>query len=195
MLHVSPGEGQAGSGAAERMGARQLHAHPPGPTVPARRGGPGGAPRRGVLRPAAPPKGIDPAGSKVSKCSGRRYRGSRVRRVEGSKLETLRSGSKTRIETDSMGEIAVPADRYWGAQTERSLHHFSIGREQFPRPMIRALGVLKKAAALDQRRVGPAAEGSGRSDRRGSRRSHRRQARRSLSRSSSGRPAAARRRT
>ena len=55
---------------------------------------------------------------------------------------------KTRIETDSMGEIAVAADRYWGAQTERSLHHFSIGREHFPRPMIRALGILKKAAAL-----------------------------------------------
>src|SRR6186997_1544223 len=47
-----------------------------------------------------------------------------------------------------MGEIAVAADRYWGAQTERSLHHFNIGREHFPRPMIRALGVLKKAAAL-----------------------------------------------
>src|SRR6188508_39412 len=47
-----------------------------------------------------------------------------------------------------MGDIAVPADRYWGAQTERSLHHFNIGREHFPRPMIRALGVLKKAAAL-----------------------------------------------
>ena len=47
-----------------------------------------------------------------------------------------------------MGEIAVAADRYWGAQTERSLHHFSIGREHFPRPMIRALGLLKKAAAL-----------------------------------------------
>src|SRR5215210_4847454 len=47
-----------------------------------------------------------------------------------------------------MGEIAVQADRYWGAQTERSLHHFSIGREHFPRPMIRALGILKKAAAL-----------------------------------------------
>jgi fumarate hydratase, class II len=56
--------------------------------------------------------------------------------------------SKTRTETDSMGEIAVAADRYWGAQTERSLHHFSIGREHFPRPMIRALGLLKKAAAL-----------------------------------------------
>ncbi|MFO7302086.1 MAG: class II fumarate hydratase [Acidobacteriota bacterium] len=56
--------------------------------------------------------------------------------------------SSYRIETDSMGEIQVPADRYWGAQTQRSLHHFSIGREHFPRPMIRALGILKKAAAL-----------------------------------------------
>jgi fumarate hydratase class II len=53
----------------------------------------------------------------------------------------------TRRETDSMGEIAVASDRYWGAQTERSLHHFNIGAEHFPRPMIRALGVLKKAAA------------------------------------------------
>jgi fumarate hydratase class II len=47
-----------------------------------------------------------------------------------------------------MGEIAVRADRYWGAQTERSLHHFSIGTEHFPRPLIRAFGTLKKAAAL-----------------------------------------------
>ena len=62
--------------------------------------------------------------------------------------------SKTRIETDSMGEIAVAADRYWGAQTERSLHHFSIGREHFPRPMIRALGILKKAAALTNGELG-----------------------------------------
>jgi fumarate hydratase class II len=53
----------------------------------------------------------------------------------------------TRIETDSMGEIPVLTDRYWGAQTERSLHHFHIGHEHFTRPLIRALGVLKKAAA------------------------------------------------
>jgi len=53
----------------------------------------------------------------------------------------------TRIETDSMGEIPVASDRYWGAQTERSLHHFNIGREHFTRPLIRAFGVLKKAAA------------------------------------------------
>jgi len=62
--------------------------------------------------------------------------------------------STTRIETDSMGEIAVPTDRYWGAQTQRSLHHFSIGREHFPRSLIRALGVLKKAAALTNGELG-----------------------------------------
>ena len=46
-----------------------------------------------------------------------------------------------------MGAIEVPADRYWGAQTERSLHHFNIGDDRMPREMIRALGILKKAAA------------------------------------------------
>jgi len=61
---------------------------------------------------------------------------------------------KTRTETDSMGEIDVPAGRYWGAQTERSLHHFSIGREHFTRPLIRAFGLLKKAAALTNRDLG-----------------------------------------
>src|SRR5690606_35780300 len=60
----------------------------------------------------------------------------------------------SRIETDSMGTIEVPGDRYWGAQTQRSLHHFSIGREHFPRPMIRALGILKKAAALTNGALG-----------------------------------------
>ncbi len=56
--------------------------------------------------------------------------------------------TNTRIETDSMGEIAVESDKYWGAQTERSLHHFNIGFDTMPREMIRALGILKKAAAL-----------------------------------------------
>lgn len=55
---------------------------------------------------------------------------------------------QTRTETDSMGAIEVPADRYWGAQTQRSLHHFNIGDDKMPREMIRALGILKKAAAL-----------------------------------------------
>lgn len=59
-----------------------------------------------------------------------------------------------RVETDSMGEISVRDDRYWGAQTERSLLHFSIGQDKFPRPMIRALGILKKAAALANGELG-----------------------------------------
>jgi fumarate hydratase class II len=53
-----------------------------------------------------------------------------------------------RVESDSMGQIDVRADRYWGAQTERSLHHFNIGFDVMPREMVRALGLLKKAAAL-----------------------------------------------
>src|ERR1035441_948687 len=53
----------------------------------------------------------------------------------------------SRTETDSMGPIEVPADRYWGAQTARSLVHFSIGDDIMPRSMIRALGILKDAAA------------------------------------------------
>jgi fumarate hydratase class II len=53
-----------------------------------------------------------------------------------------------RSETDSMGAIEVAADRYWGAQTERSLLHFNIGDDKMPREMIRALGILKKAAAI-----------------------------------------------
>src|SRR5690242_14253853 len=56
----------------------------------------------------------------------------------------------TRTETDSMGAVQVAADRYWGAQTERSLHHFSIGgpSERMPVEVVRAFGVLKKACAL-----------------------------------------------
>jgi fumarate hydratase, class II len=59
-----------------------------------------------------------------------------------------------RIETDSMGEIEVPNDKYWGAQTQRSLHHFNIGDDRMPREMIRALGILKKAAALVNEELG-----------------------------------------
>ena len=53
----------------------------------------------------------------------------------------------TRIETDTMGEVAVPADRLWGAQTQRSLENFRIGGERLPLPMIRALAVVKRSAA------------------------------------------------
>ena len=54
---------------------------------------------------------------------------------------------ETRTESDSMGTIEVPADRYWGAQTARSLHHFPIGDDRMPEPLIRAIGVLKEASA------------------------------------------------
>ncbi len=54
---------------------------------------------------------------------------------------------KPRIETDSFGEIEVPADKYWGAQTQRSLQNFKIGAERMPRAMIRALGIVKRCAA------------------------------------------------
>jgi fumarate hydratase class II len=62
--------------------------------------------------------------------------------------------SKTRIESDSMGEIAVPADTYWGAQTERSLHHFNIGKDIMPPEVTHAFGILKKAAALTNFELG-----------------------------------------
>ncbi len=58
------------------------------------------------------------------------------------------NSKKARIETDSMGEIEVAADAYWGAQTQRSLKHFNIGFDVMPREVIRALGILKKAAAI-----------------------------------------------
>ena len=62
--------------------------------------------------------------------------------------EVTQTDKKTRIETDSMGAIEVESNKYWGAQTQRSLHHFNIGFDVMPREMIRALGILKKAAAI-----------------------------------------------
>jgi fumarate hydratase class II len=59
-----------------------------------------------------------------------------------------------RRESDSMGSIEVPADRYWGAQTQRSLENFRIGGHRFPPAVIRAFGVVKKAAALANRELG-----------------------------------------
>lgn len=59
-----------------------------------------------------------------------------------------------RIEHDSMGEVRVPADRYWGAQTQRSLENFKIGTEKIPMEIIRAFGTLKKAAAIANHRLG-----------------------------------------
>jgi fumarate hydratase class II len=60
----------------------------------------------------------------------------------------------TRIEEDSLGRVEVPADRYWGAQTARSLANFNIGDERMPRELIRALGVLKQAAAKSNAELG-----------------------------------------
>lgn len=61
---------------------------------------------------------------------------------------------QTRIESDSMGKIDVPANVYWGAQTERSLHHFAIGDDKKAKELIRAFGILKKAAALTNYELG-----------------------------------------
>src|SRR6266699_437040 len=70
--------------------------------------------------------------------------------------------NSTRTETDSFGPIDVPADRYWGAQTERSRQNFRIGHDRMPMPIVRALAIVKLAAAetnrelglIDQRRAG-----------------------------------------
>jgi fumarate hydratase, class II len=74
----------------------------------------------------------------------RRYRGTEQNAMEGQMIATK---TGTRIERDSLGEVAVPADKLWGAQTQRSLEHFSIGKDLIPREMIDAYAILKKAAA------------------------------------------------
>ncbi|MBQ8964718.1 MAG: class II fumarate hydratase [Clostridia bacterium] len=62
---------------------------------------------------------------------------------------------KYRVERDSMGEMQVPADRYWGAQTQRSLQNFKIGGDVMPREITHAFGILKKAAAIANHRIQP----------------------------------------
>jgi fumarate hydratase, class II len=64
------------------------------------------------------------------------------------------NSDRVRIESDSMGKIEVPAEHYWGAQTQRSLIHFAIGHETMPRSVIRAIGILKKAAAEVNHQLG-----------------------------------------
>ena len=75
---------------------------------------------------------------------------SQSKKAKGQDDETM----EMRVEKDSMGEIEVPSDRYWGAQTARSLVHFDVGTDVMPREMVRALGVLKKAAALVNEELG-----------------------------------------
>jgi fumarate hydratase class II len=67
---------------------------------------------------------------------------------------SLEQPIRTRIESDSMGKIEVPADVYWGAQTQRSLLHFDIGRDTMPPELIHAFGLLKKACALVNQDLG-----------------------------------------
>ena len=72
----------------------------------------------------------------------------------------------TRLEHDALGDVQVPADRLWGAQTQRSLEYFAIGvdRFRFTRPVIRALGLVKKGAARANHELGRALVALGRSD-------------------------------
>jgi fumarate hydratase class II len=74
-------------------------------------------------------------------------------KTASSKARPAAHGAK-RVETDSMGAIEVASDRYWGAQTERSLEHFAIGFDRMPRSVVRAFGILKKAAAEVNRDLG-----------------------------------------
>jgi fumarate hydratase class II len=67
---------------------------------------------------------------------------------------TTSPSNSTRMESDSFGPIEVPADRYWGAQTERSRQNFRIGQDRMPMPIIRALGIVKLAAAETNRELG-----------------------------------------
>ena len=62
--------------------------------------------------------------------------------------------TEMRIESDTMGQIEVPADRYWGAQTQRSLENFKIGGERMPRPILRAMGIIKHASASANQQLG-----------------------------------------
>jgi len=66
----------------------------------------------------------------------------------------MAKAAKTRTESDSIGKIKVPADMYWGAQTQRSLHNFKIGGERLPAPLVRGLGIVKLAAARVNARQG-----------------------------------------
>ncbi|MFB3813315.1 MAG: class II fumarate hydratase [Terriglobales bacterium] len=69
-------------------------------------------------------------------------------------MATTAEKPSTRIESDSMGKIEVPSNVYWGAQTQRSLLHFNIGRDTMPPELVRAFGILKKAAALVNQDLG-----------------------------------------
>ena len=86
----------------------------------------------------------------ISKMIENSLSGKEVFRTESVKSEPTKpkiTSGKVRLEKDTMGEIDVPADRYYGAQTARSLVNFDIGQDKMPRSLIRAFGILKQAAA------------------------------------------------
>src|SRR5262247_2165431 len=68
--------------------------------------------------------------------------------------KTRNKSARTRIESDAFGPLKISADRLWGAQTQRSLHNFRIGSERMPIEIVRALGVIKRAAAEVNRALG-----------------------------------------
>jgi fumarate hydratase, class II len=86
--------------------------------------------------------------------TGARGRTQNDRQNSASSVVQQSSGLSTRTETDSFGPIEVPADRYWGAQTERSRRNFRIGDERMPAPLIVALAIVKRAAAETNRLLG-----------------------------------------
>ena len=91
----------------------------------------------------------------------------------------IHNGAPARIESDSMGKIEVPADKYYGAQSARSLVHFDIGegawpRDVMPKQVVRAMALLKKAAALVNHDLGKLDDENDAADRDGSRRGDRR---------------------
>ena len=82
----------------------------------------------------------------LDKSSNNSSNGLLPRTADDHKYNTgIRASSGMRIESDSMGDIEVPADHYWGAQTQRSLVHFSIGDDRMPKAVYHAYGYVKKA--------------------------------------------------
>src|ERR1051326_6686350 len=74
--------------------------------------------------------------------------------VDSLPLTKTGTSSTSRVESDSMGTIEVPAEHYWGAQTQRSLIHFSIGDDRMPKAVYHAYGHVKKAAAIVNEEAG-----------------------------------------
>ena len=100
----------------------------------------------------------------ISKMIENSLSGKEVFRTESVKSEPTKpkiTSGKVRLEKDTMGEIDVPADRYYGAQTARSLVNFDIGQDKMPRSLIRAFGILKQAAAETNVELGDLNEETG----------------------------------